>query len=207
MPVVKSRREQYSEATRAALIAAATRRFATDGYAATGLEDVAADIQATRGAVYHHFSSKKALFEAVLEVLEGQSTERIGSAYRAAPDRWAGAMAALDAFLDQCLDPVYSRVVWREGPIAMGWHGWHQTEQKYAYGTITLILGEMLADGLLAPMPLRSLADVAFSAIGAAGHGLAEAAPTDQTRLRAEYRDVLIRMITGLRGDAEQTAT
>ncbi|WP_018683138.1 TetR/AcrR family transcriptional regulator [Actinokineospora enzanensis] len=203
MAVVKSRREQYSEATRAALLAAATHRFATLGYAATGLEDVAADIQATRGAVYHHFSSKKALFEAVLDEQEERATSRLGAAYRAAPDPWSGALAALEAFLDQCLDPVYSRVVWREGPIAMGWQGWHHSEEKYAYGLVESIIGELVEHGYLAALPTAAAADVTFHAIGTAGHRMAEADPADRPRLRTEYGAVLRRMLAGLRPDVD----
>ncbi|GLZ39616.1 TetR/AcrR family transcriptional regulator [Actinokineospora sp. NBRC 105648] len=198
MSAVKSRREQYSDATRAALVAAATVRFATDGFRATGLEDVAADIQATRGAVYHHFSSKKALFGAVLDELEVQATARIGGAYATAPGSWAGAMAALEAFLDQCVDPVYSRVVWLEGPIALGWHDWHAVEAKYAHGTIEGILRDLLAAGRIDPLPLLVTTEVTFCAMGAAGHGLAHAAPADQPRLRAEYGEVIRRMVAGL---------
>jgi len=58
----QSRRELYSEATRAALLDEATRLFATRGYAGTSLEDVAVASQVTRGAVYHHFDGKQALF-------------------------------------------------------------------------------------------------------------------------------------------------
>ena len=46
----QSRRELYSEATRAALLDEATRLFATRGYAGTSLEDVAVASQVTRGA-------------------------------------------------------------------------------------------------------------------------------------------------------------
>ena len=67
MQQVRSRRELYSEATRAALLDEATRLFAQRGYAGTSLEDVAAASQVTRGAVYHHFDGKQALFEAVLD--------------------------------------------------------------------------------------------------------------------------------------------
>ena len=50
MQPVRSRREMYSEATRAALLAEATALFATRGYAGTSLEDVATASQVTRGA-------------------------------------------------------------------------------------------------------------------------------------------------------------
>ena len=88
MSTAKSRRDQFSEATRAALLDAATRRLATLGFAGTSLEDVAADIQATRGAVYHHFSSKRALFEAVFEDLEHEAVQVSLKASAAGRDAW-----------------------------------------------------------------------------------------------------------------------
>ena len=115
MPEVKSRRELYSEATRAALLDEATTLFAERGYAGTSLEDVASASQVTRGAVYHHFASKQALFEAVLDLQEERATTEILAAATAA-DPWDAAMLALDAFLTQCCDPVYGRLVWLEGP-------------------------------------------------------------------------------------------
>ena len=108
---VKSRREQYSEATRSALLDAATRRFAERGFAGTALEDVAADIQASRGAVYHHFASKTALFEAVFEQLESAVVARCAAAAREADGPCPAALAALTVFLDDCCDPVYGRVL------------------------------------------------------------------------------------------------
>lgn len=199
MPSTRSRREQYSDATRAAILDAATRRFATRGFAATGLEDIAADINATRGAVYHHFASKKALFEAVLTEQEIAAITRTRTAHQSAPDPWQGAMAALEAFLDQCVDPVYSRIVWLEGPIALGWAAWQEAEQKYALAHIGDILGELVTEGLLAPIPLETATQITFTVLGTAGLALAQTPPDDQPRLRAEYADVIARMIGGLR--------
>jgi AcrR family transcriptional regulator len=122
MPQVKSRRELYSEATRAALLDEATTLFAERGYAGTSLEDVASASQVTRGAVYHHFAGKQALFEAVLDRHEGRATAEIAAAAATATDPWDAAMLALDAFLTQCCDPTYGRLVWLEGPAALGWH-------------------------------------------------------------------------------------
>jgi AcrR family transcriptional regulator len=199
MPASRSRREQYSDATRAALLEAATRRFATDGFAGTGLEDIAADINATRGAVYHHFASKRALFEAVLTEQEIAAITRTRAAHRAAENPWQGALAAMEAFLDQCVDPVYSRIVWLEGPIALGWAAWQEAEQKYALAHIGDILGELVDEGLLAPIPLETATQITFTVLGTAGLALAQASPADQPRLRAEYADVIGRMISGLR--------
>src|SRR5437773_5827824 len=114
MQDVKSRREMYSEATRAALLDAATTLFAERGYAGTSLEDVATAARVTRGAVYHHFAGKQALFEAVLDQQERQADAQIVAA-AVADDPWQAATQALDAFLTKCCEPAYSRLVWVEG--------------------------------------------------------------------------------------------
>lgn len=202
MSTVKSRREQYSLATRAAILDAATRRFAEVGFAGTALEDVAADIQATRGAVYHHFDNKKALFEAVLEQLESEAVERSAAAADAAPDPWQGAFAALDTFLDDCCDPIYGRVVWREGPLALGWLRWRECEEKYAYGVINRLLGALIDGGYIERVPLETATRITFAMLGAAGLALAEASEAEKPAVKAEYTEVIARLMTGLRVNA-----
>ncbi|WP_067484068.1 TetR/AcrR family transcriptional regulator [Actinomadura hibisca] len=199
MPTVKSRREQYSEETRAALLDAATRRFAEHGFGGTSLEDVAADIRATRGAVYHHFANKTALFQAVFERLEGDMMRALVEAAERKADAWDAAIAALNRFLDGCCDPVYGRLVWQEAPIALGWQRWRECEAEYAYGFIERLLRRLMADGGLAPLPLEPTAHVVFHVLGAAGMALAEAPEPDKPRVREEYTQVIGRLMAGMR--------
>jgi AcrR family transcriptional regulator len=199
MRSVKSRREQYSEATRAAILDAATRRFAELGFAGTALEDVAADIDATRGAVYHHFTSKKALFEAVFDELESTAVQRSADAAAAAEDPWAAALAALNQFLDDCSDPVYSKVVWHEAPLALGWHRWRECEVKYAYGLIEQLIGALMDSGFLERQPLETTTRITFGMLSAAGLALAEASEEDKPRVRAEFAAGIGRIMLGLR--------
>jgi AcrR family transcriptional regulator len=199
MSTVKSRREQYSQATRAAILDAATRRFAELGFAGTALEDVAADIQATRGAVYHHFTSKRALFEAVLEHLETEVVERSAAAADAAPDPWQAAFAALDSFLDDCCDPVYGKVVWQEAPLALGWQRWRECEEKYAFGLIEKLVGTLMDSGFFELQPLVPATRITFSMLSAAGLALAEASDVDKPRVKNEYATLIGRLMYGLR--------
>src|SRR3974377_2363585 len=60
------RAEQITQ-TRAALIAAGRRLFGARGFANTSVEDLAKEARVTTGALYHHFSTKTELFEAVFE--------------------------------------------------------------------------------------------------------------------------------------------
>jgi AcrR family transcriptional regulator len=199
MSTVKSRRDQFSEATRAALLDAATRRFASVGFTATSLEDVAADIQATRGAVYHHFSSKRALFEAVFGRLETEAVDAAAAAAARGRDPWESSLLALSTFLDHCCDPVYGRVVWLEGPLAMGWVCWLEEEQKYAYGLVESFIRTLLSSGTIAPAPLETTTQLVFGMLGAAGQALAGAPAADQPRIKKEYYEVMLRLVGGLR--------
>jgi AcrR family transcriptional regulator len=201
MPEVKSRREIYSEATRTALLEEATALFAARGYAGTSLEDVASATKVTRGAVYHHFASKQALFEAVLDLQEARATEEILAAAATAADPWEAATLALGAFLAQCCDPTYGRLVWLEGPAALGWHRWRECEQKYAYGLVERFIRDLVEGGYLADRAFGSLVQFSFWMLGGAGLAVAEAPEEDKPRVRDEWGYLIGQAMSSLRSN------
>lgn len=198
MSRAKSRRELYSEATRAALLEEATALFAERGYARTSLEHVASASQVTRGAVYHHFAGKQALFEAVLDEQEQRAIEEIAAAATAS-DPWDAAMLALSAFLDKCCDPIYSRLVWQEGPTALGWHRWRECEEKYAYGLVERFVRGMIDAGYLEPTAVESTIRFAFWMLSGAGLALSETPEPDKPRVRDEWSHLIGRAMGALR--------
>jgi AcrR family transcriptional regulator len=198
MPEVKSRRELYSAATRAALLDEATALFAERGYAGTSLEDVASASQVTRGAVYHHFASKQALFEAVLDRQEARVTADVMAAAASAADPRDAAMLALDTYLTHCCDPVYGRLVWLEGPAALGWHRWRETEKDHSYGLVERFIRDLVDGGYLRDTAFDSLVRFSFWMIGGAGLAVAEAPPEDKPRVRDEWRFLIGQAINSL---------
>ena len=71
-----TRRPGYSSSTKAALLDSARDLFTQHGYAGTSLDEVVAAARVTKGALYHHFPSKLALFESVfLDVQDATSKE------------------------------------------------------------------------------------------------------------------------------------
>lgn len=198
MPEVKSRRELYSDATRAALLEEATALFAERGYAGTSLEDVASASQVTRGAVYHHFASKQALFEAVLDRQEARVTAEVTAAATTA-DPWDAAMRALDKYLTHCCDPVYGRLVWLEGPAALGWHRWRECEKDHAYGLVERFIRDLVDAGYLRDTAFDSLVRFAFWMLGGAGLAVAEAPSEDKPRVRDEWRYLIGQAFSSLR--------
>ncbi|NIJ14665.1 AcrR family transcriptional regulator [Saccharomonospora amisosensis] len=199
MTGVKSRRELYSEATRAAVLEQATALFAERGYAGTLLEDVAAAAQVTRGAVYHHFAGKQALFEAVLDEQESRMMEAVRAA-ATSPDPWQAAMQALDAFLDRCCEPVYGRLCWQEAPTALGFQRWQEYEQKYAYGLVAGFIENLReSGGIETAATLETTVDFCFWMLGGAGLALVNTPDTDKQRVRDEWGRLMQRALAGLR--------
>jgi AcrR family transcriptional regulator len=180
------------------LLDEATALFAARGYAATSLEDVASASRVTRGAVYHHFAGKQALFEAVLDRQEERAMAEVAAAATAA-DPWDASMQALDAFLVQCCDPVYGRLVWLEGPAALGWHRWRECEEKYAFGLVERFVRALIEAGYLADRATDSTVRFSFWMLGGAGLTLAEAAEADKPRLREEWGYLIRQSIRGVR--------
>lgn len=59
--------QQRSEETRGNILDAAVRRFAMAGYDAASVDDICTDAGVSKGAFYHHFPTKQAVFLALLE--------------------------------------------------------------------------------------------------------------------------------------------
>ncbi|MEV7017096.1 TetR family transcriptional regulator [Streptomyces sp. DH-12] len=196
MPDVKSRRDLYSEATRAALLSEATTLFASRGYAGTSLTDVATATQVTRGAVYHHFASKQALLEAVLDQQESWAMEEVVRA-ATSDSPVEAALQGVDAFLDRCCDPVYARLCWIEAPGALGLQRWREYEEKYSYGLIENLVTDLRGAGHLTESGQETAVQFVFWMMGGAAAALADTAEGEKVRVRDEWRALLVRSLLG----------
>jgi len=116
-----------------------------------------------------------------------------------APDPWDAALLALDAYLTHCCDPVYGRLVWLEGPAALGWHRWRECEKNYAYGLVERFIRDLVEAGYLGDGAFDSLVQFSFWMLGGAGLAVAEAPPLDRPRVRDEWRYLIGQAISSLR--------
>ena len=78
-------------ATTEAILKAGRRLFGERGFAATTMDDIADAARVAKGAVYHHFATKEAVFEAVFDQV---SLDLVQEVDRAAANRTAFAPAA-----------------------------------------------------------------------------------------------------------------
>jgi AcrR family transcriptional regulator len=187
-----------SEATRAALVAAARPLFAERGFAGVGTEEIVRAAGVTRGALYHQFADKRELFAAVFEQVEAEVTQRTARAAVAsgAADPLAVLRVGAAAWLDACSDPEVQRIVLLDGPAVLGWDAWREIGMRYGLGLVENELREAIEAGVLPPQPTRALAHVLMGAIDEAALYVATA--EDQAAARAEAGAVLDRLLSVL---------
>jgi TetR/AcrR family transcriptional regulator, cholesterol catabolism regulator len=66
---------RYSE-----IVDVASRLFATKGYGATSIQDIADEVGMLKGSLYHHISGKQALLEAVIQDVHDSALDRLEKA-------------------------------------------------------------------------------------------------------------------------------
>jgi AcrR family transcriptional regulator len=170
-----SRREQFSASTKRALVDAAEALFTAQGYAGTSLDAIVADAQVTKGALYHHFSGKAALFEAVFERVENDASKRIAASLKGQKDPWVKAQAGLRAFLEVVQEQRYRRVVIQDGPAVLGYERFREQEERSTFATVQEIVGSILGAGgwELDEEMLETFARIFFGAMSSAGESVA----------------------------------
>jgi len=142
------RAEQVAQ-TRAALVAAGRRLFGTEGYAATSVEDLAREARVTTGALYHHFPTKLAVFEAVFDQAHTELMVAAAQAAEDAPDEVEALARGFDSFLDAVLEPEVQQIVIIDAPAVLGLARFTELDERYAFAVIVMALEKAVESGLL----------------------------------------------------------
>lgn len=187
-----------SAATRDALITAARPMFAAHGFGGVATEAIVGAAGVTRGALYHQFADKTALFEAVFRAVEVELTERIDAVVSAAGEQDPIALMKLGAraWLEACGDPEVQRIVLVEGPAVLGYERWRRIGLEHGMGLVQSLLSYAISVGRLPEQPLEPLGHVLIGALDEAALYVAQSA--DAERARAEVRAVLEQVIDAL---------
>ena len=203
MEVKRRTQEERSTATRGALVDAARKLWGERGYAAVGTPEIVKAAGVTRGAMYHQFSGKAALFLAVVEAVETEVTQRLADQVVAsgAGDPATALRAATDAWLEIADEPEIRQIVLLDAPVVLGWGGFRDVSLKYALGMTEQLLQAAMDAGQLTKRPTRALAHVLIGALDEAAMVVATA--EDRDAAREELRGVLHELLDGLLSTGE----
>jgi AcrR family transcriptional regulator len=189
-------RTQHAEATRRAVLDAARSLFGRQGYAQTSVDQIAAAARVTKGAVYHHFSGKEALFRAVYDEVETEAQARaVGAGDPGAPpvDQ---IVAKVNAYLDAALDEEIRQITLIDGPAMFGLEPENAPDQQAAQAGVRLFIATAIARGEIADLDPDVLTEIIGGLAWLGGLLIARASDPDATR--AALGKALDTMLRGL---------
>jgi AcrR family transcriptional regulator len=198
MEIKRRTQEERSAATRDALISAARKLWGLRGYADVGTPEIATAAGVTRGAMYHQFADKAALFGEVVEAVEQDVMARMATlvAESGATTPADAIRAAVDAWLEVSGDPEVRQLILLDAPSVLGWAAFRDVAQRYSLGMTEQLLTEAVRAGQLARQPMRPLAHILIGALDEAAMAIATA--DDPKRARRETGEVLHRLIDAM---------
>jgi len=200
---VKRLRERQAEATRQQLVDVARQLFTERGYAGTSIEDIIERAGVARGALYHHFAGKEALFAAVYRVVQADVASAVVTAALTASDPAQAVYVGLSAFLDACLEPEFRQIVVLDSVPVLQRQAWENDSTVHSEHSELDMLSQVLAPLAAAYLPgldMQALAHVALG--GLYGAALYIARSPEPAAARAAADMVLDTLVTGLRSGA-----
>ena len=187
-------RSEHAEATRRAVLAAARSSFGRKGYAQASVEEIADAARVTKGAVYHHFASKEALFRAVYAEVEAEAQARTLEAGDPKAPPVEQIVAKVNAYLDAALDEEIRRITLIDGPALLGFEPDEVADQQQNQAGVRAFIAASIASGQLADLDPDVLTQLLGGLAWVAGLLIAHASDPDATRAAlGQALDVMLR--------------
>jgi AcrR family transcriptional regulator len=191
-------RSAKGQATRRRIVATATKLFAKHGYEAVSIEFVLEKSRISRGALYHHYDGKAALFEAVLEAMEEKIAIEIREASRGIADPVAAMRKGCEAWIEMSRSPVIRQIVLIDAPAVLGWEKWREIDARFGFGLLQASLKNAASLGRIDRAKVLVVAHILLAALMEVVLVIARAAePDKETRLAKLVIGELIDKLVG----------
>lgn len=139
------------------LIEIARTHFTEYGYANAVLEAIVHEAKLSRGAVYHHFRSKKELFRVVLEDVQREVAEKVEGEASTSEDTWQQLYLGCRAFIMAAVEESRRRIMLIDGPAILGWETWREMDKNHSMRLLRGQLDIMQKQGDFRMIPLDVL--------------------------------------------------
>lgn len=157
--IIKARSNKArTEATRSALIRAARALFAEKGYADTSTPEIVKAAGVTRGALYHHFEDKEAIFRAVVTKEFVAVADEINASVKSAPRFSIDALQQGGrGYLRAMKNPGRVRIMLLDGPAVLGQIELDRIDRETSANTLRLGLAEAIQAKEIRNLPVEAL--------------------------------------------------
>lgn len=133
--------------TREKLIQAAREQFALKGYENTHTNDILTQAGLSRGAMYHHFPNKEALFEAVFVFVSDETIAKATARKRPITSPLEHLIESSNAWLRALRKPEIAAILLDQGAKVLGWERARDLEAKTGLGLMQRSLEAAVAAG------------------------------------------------------------
>lgn len=168
-------RVEKGRETRERLIATGRELFGERGYEGTPIESILEGAAVARGALYHHFANKEALFDAVLDRLVAEIADTAADAARTATDPVESLRSGCRAWLRMAVDPAVQRIALEDAPSVVGWSRWRELDERHTLGRLRANLQAIADAGRLPAGQVGVLAHMVLAAVNEAALMIARA--------------------------------
>ena len=168
-------RIEKGRATRDRLIEAGRDAFGERGYDATSIAEILDAAGVAKGALYHHFDTKAALFDAVLDRVVQEIAEAAADRARRAPDPAASLKAGCGAWLEMTLDPAIQRIALLDAAAVVGWARVREIDDRHTLSGMRRNLERLVAQSGGIDADIDLLAHMVLAAVNEAALFIARA--------------------------------
>ena len=157
------------EETRRIFLEIAYQEFCEFGYTDASTSRIVERSGMARGSLYYHFGDKNGLFKAVYEHTMESGLEAVSDVMEEHSDPWQAFKAGSHAFLKQCLDKNFRKVVLIESQAAMTFEERLAIQEKTLLGKLRTLLPALLENGYFPGHSPRTAAIFIFGILGEIG--------------------------------------
>ena len=185
--------KQRTASTKAALIATARGLFAEKGYAETGTPELVKAAGMTRGALYHHYDGKLALFRAVIEAESAAVAAEIEASTGNAAAPLDALLSGASAYFAAMQAPGRIRLLLIDGPAVLGVQAMHAIDAETSGGSLRAGLEAATQTGTIRPLPIDALSALLNAAFDRGALEIAGGAPME------DVEEAIAGLLAGLR--------
>jgi AcrR family transcriptional regulator len=180
------------------VVEAARDLFMERDYERVSTAEILARSGVSRGALYHHFPSKRDLFLAVYEASERRMIALIAAGAAGAATPFEALLRSARAYLDLCEnDDEIRRIGLTQSRVVLGWEGWRDAARDLGIGVTLTLVSAAIDAGELPPVDPEATALVLLAALIEAAMLIVVAEDRAAARRRSEV--VIVEMLEGLR--------
>src|SRR5262249_61419587 len=123
--------------------------FGDHGSDRASITDILENAGVTRGSLSHHFATKEALFDAVLDREMAALAAAVLDVAVAQSDAADALRVGSVTWLRAVADPAVQRIVLIDAPAVVGWPRWRELDEQYTLGGTKIALRTLVDEGRL----------------------------------------------------------